>query len=169
LQSILIAIKGGVKMALGKKYVVQKSFRIDAKLERDLEYLSIKLGRPQNDLVNLSLEMLIHDNEAWFTENIIVDDFFPVFEGTCEDYEVEIGNVYVRIYTDMNSKDLDTVCVGNVKSDNGEIIDKWKNVYKDDPDEFDKIKDFLRQIALIHLCDKPEIIKPYLKDRLNYR
>ena len=43
-------------MPLPKKYVVQKSFRIDAKLEKDLEYLSNKLNRPQNELVNLSLE-----------------------------------------------------------------------------------------------------------------
>lgn len=156
-------------MALGKKYVVQKSFRIDSKLERDLEYLSDKLGRPQNDLVNLALEMLIHDNEEWFMENIIVDSFFPVFEGTCEDYEVEIGNVWVRIYTDTESGELDTICIGKIKSDDGGIIDEWKEVYKDDPDEFDSIKDFLRQIAIIHLCNKPEIIEPYLKDRLSYR
>lgn len=156
-------------MILGKKYVVQKSFRIDSKLERDLEYLSNKLSRPQNDLVNFALEMLIHDNKQWFAENILVDEFFPVFEGGCEDYEVEIGNVWVRIYTDTKSKDLDTICEGKIKSETGEIIDEWKNVYEDNPDEFDRIKDALRQIALIHLCDKPDIINPYLDNRLNYR
>lgn len=156
-------------MVLRKKYVVQKSFRIDAKLERDLEFLSGKLGRPQNDLVNLSLEMLIHDNKQWFSENIIVDEFFPVFEGTCEDYEVEIGNVWVRIYTDTSSQELNTVCEGKIKSDDGEIIDEWRNVYKDDPDEFDSIKNNLRQVALIHLFNKPEIMNKYLDNRLNYR
>lgn len=153
-------------MALGKKYVVQKSFRIDSKLERDLEFLSEKLERPQNDLVNIALEMLIQDNKAWFAENIIVDDFYPVFEGTCEDLDVEIGNVYVRIYTNEKSN---TICVVKIKSDNGEIIDECETEYEDEPEEFDKIKDFLRQTAIIHLINNSEIIEPYLKSRLNYR
>jgi predicted DNA-binding protein len=156
-------------MALGKKYVVQKSFRIDHKLERDLEYLSDKLNRPQNDLVNLSIEMLINENKEWFAENILVDSFHPVFEGSCEDFEVEIGNVWVRIYTDSKSEELNTICTCKVKNDTGEIIDEWNEIYKDDPEEFDSIKVLLRQIALIYLCDKPEIINPYLDNRLNYR
>jgi len=153
-------------MALSKKYVVQKSFRIDAKLERDLEQLSIKLGRPQNDLVNFSLELLMKDNRMWFAENIIVDNFYQFFEGSCEDLEKNIGNVYIRLY--VNEK-LKNVCEGKIKSDDGKIVDKWKHMYEDSSEALEEMKDYLKQMALIHLFNKTEVIDAYLETRLDYR
>ncbi len=40
---------------LSKKIIVQKSFRIEANMEKDLELLSQRLNRPQNELVNAAL------------------------------------------------------------------------------------------------------------------
>lgn len=58
---------------LGKKYTVQKSFRIDYRMSDDLEYLSKVLDRPQNDLVNIAVENLIFDNRQYFIEQILID------------------------------------------------------------------------------------------------
>lgn len=153
-------------MSLSKKYVVQKSFRIDAKLENDLELLAEKLGRTQNDLANLALEMLMQDNRVWFMENILVDSFYPIFEGSCEDYTVTIADVMIRIYVDKN---INIVCTGTVKNQDGTILDKWNNKYKDDDVSLDELKLSLRQLAISHLINNKEEMDKYLKTRLDYR
>ena len=64
---------------LSKKITVQKSFRIEANMENDLELLSQKLNRPQNELVNAALNQLLIDNMEWFVEDFLIDlcrDFF---------------------------------------------------------------------------------------------
>lgn len=166
MQSNLIAIKGGEKMALEKKYVVQKSFRIDAKLEKDLEALSVKLNRPQNDLANLALEMLMEDNKMWFAENILVDSCYEYFELNREKCHCEIGNVTVDLIV---NEDCSTTYSGKVCTDAGEILDEWSYIYEDEVNLDEKLKENLRQVALAHLFSKTEIIDKYLKQRLNYR
>lgn len=64
---------------LSKKLYVQKSFRIEANMESDLELLSQKLNRPQNELVNAALNQLMLDNMEWFAEDYLMElcaDFF---------------------------------------------------------------------------------------------
>lgn len=153
-------------MALEKKYVVQKSFRIDAKLEKDLEALSLKLNRPQNDLANLALEMLMEDNKMWFAENILIDGCYEYFELNREECHCEIGNVIIDLVV---NDDYSTTYSGKVISDNGDILDQWSYNYPDDVKLDEKIKDNLRQVALCHLFSNKDVIDKYLKQRLNYR
>lgn len=153
-------------MTLEKKYVVQKSFRIDAKLERDLEALSLKLNRPQNDLANLALEMLMEDNKMWFAENILIDGCYEYFELNREKCHCEIGNVIIDLIV---NDDCSTTYSGKVISDDGNILDEWSYSYPDSIELDDQLKDNLRQIALCHLFSNKEIIDKYLKQRLNYR
>ena len=48
--------KKGERMIVRKKYVVQKSFRIDQRLEYDMSLLAELTNRSQNDLVNAAIE-----------------------------------------------------------------------------------------------------------------
>lgn len=153
-------------MALEKKYVVQKSFRIDAKLEKDLEALSLKLNRPQNDLANLALEMLMEDNKMWFAENILVDGCYEYFELNRERCHCEIGNVIIDLIV---NEDCSTTYSGKVMSDDGSTLDEWSYNYPDSAELDDQLKDNLRQVALCHLLSNKEVIDKYLKQRLNYR
>lgn len=154
-------------MALEKKYVVQKSFRLDAKLEKDLEALSNKLNRTQNDLVNLALEMLMEDNKMWFAENILVDNCFDYFELNREKCHCEVGNIVIDIIV---NDDCSTTYYGKVLSlDDGSIVDEWTYIYQDKDGLDEQLKDSLRQVALRHLLSNKDVIEKYLKQRLNYR
>lgn len=153
-------------MALEKKYVVQKSFRIDAKLEKDLEALSNKLNRTQNDLANMALEMLMEDNRMWFAENILVDGCYEYFELNREKCHCEIGNVVVDLIV---NEDHSTTYSGKVYADDESVLDEWSYNYEDDVDLDEKLKENLRQVALAHLFSNAEVMDKYLKQRLNYR
>lgn len=60
---------------LDKKDVVQKSFRIAKQNDIWLGLLAIKLGRTQNELVNIAIKMLLDDNKKWFFEEFIESTF----------------------------------------------------------------------------------------------
>lgn len=54
---------------LQKKEIIQKSFRMDAKVDEALSKLAKILNCSQNDLVEIAVKKLIKDNELWFLEN----------------------------------------------------------------------------------------------------
>lgn len=60
---------------LEKKDVVQKSFRIHKQNDIWLSLLAVKLGRTQNELVNIAIKMLLDDNKLWFFESFIEATF----------------------------------------------------------------------------------------------
>ena len=53
--------KKGERMIVRKKYVVQKSFRIDQRLEYDMSLLAELTNRSQNELVNAAIEGFLQD------------------------------------------------------------------------------------------------------------
>ena len=52
---------------LSKKNIVQKSFRIEANLNSDLESLAKKLGCCQNDLFNKALSSYLYEQHNFYT------------------------------------------------------------------------------------------------------
>lgn len=78
-------------MALTKKEVVQKSYRIDKELEQSLEKLSKILNRSQNDLVNYALKLLFEDNKNWFFKDYIEEVAKELAYSSSEN-NVYIGN-----------------------------------------------------------------------------
>lgn len=60
---------------LEKKDVVQKSFRVHRQNDIWLGLLAAKLGRTQNELVNIAIKMLLEDNKKWFFEEFIKSVF----------------------------------------------------------------------------------------------
>ena len=60
---------------LEKKDLIQKSFRIDRKLDEALSELSKILNRSQNELIDYAIRLLIDQNKRWFAEGF-VDEFY---------------------------------------------------------------------------------------------
>lgn len=75
---------------LSKKYVVQKSFRIESGLESRLEFLAKKLNRPQNDLVNAALDELVSEHS-----DLLKDEFFDI---TLNSHEMQLLLVSVELH-----------------------------------------------------------------------
>ena len=68
---------------LEKKDLIQKSFRIDRKLDEALSELSKILNRSQNELIDYAIRLLIDQNKRWFAEGF-VDEFYNEMPGHCQ-------------------------------------------------------------------------------------
>ena len=62
-------------MFVRAKRQVQKSFRIDENVERDLGVLAKITERSQNELANVALEELLQDNKDYFLKVAILEHF----------------------------------------------------------------------------------------------
>jgi predicted DNA-binding protein len=153
-------------MALNKKYVVQKSFRIDANLENDLELLSNVLGRTQNDLVNYALELLMKDNKEWFANNMLVEQFIEYFEMGKEKnhYEDDILSIDIII-----NDDFTTTYTYQVKDKNYNGDKNYSSVYDDTDKEREYIKESLRGLCSELIMNSQDKIDRYCNTRLDYR
>jgi predicted DNA-binding protein len=153
-------------MALGKKYVVQKSFRIDSNLENDLGILSTVLGRPQNDLVNYALELLMKDNKQWFATNMLVEQFIEYFEMGKEKshYEDDVLSIDIVI-----NDDFSTTYSYQIKEENYNGDKYYSGIYDDTDLERERIKESLRVLCSELLMDTQEKIERYCNVRLDYR
>lgn len=148
---------------LRKKYTVQKSFRIDAQLSNDLEYLGNKLDRSQNDLMNFALEELINDNQAWFIEDIIVDNSRPFFD-TLNDFELKIDDM--RILYDTYPDNKYVIVTITVYKATGKCVLDVEKQYSFD--KLENLKNELREFAK-YLDIEGRDVQKYLKQRLDYK
>lgn len=153
-------------MSLPKKYVVQKSFRLDAKLEKDLEYLSDKLNRPQNELVNVALEDLMWENRQWFAEDVLIDSCCDYFVYDLPFSFCDISGVSVNIKKNDNGIATLSFCI---KDDNDNIITEGIEDFPDSPKQKEDIKFYLRSMATMYLLPYPEKLDSMLKERLGYQ
>ena len=149
---------------LRKKYVVQKSFRIDQQLSEDLETLAEILERPQNDLVNAALEKLMQENLPWFKNNIIIDYFYSFLTGGGEEETFEMDGVNVRM---SRPADLEGVKIEFSLSRDGQAIDSADYLYLGD--YMDQTVRKLRELATLYLDSESPNVQAALKDRTNYR
>ena len=144
---------------LRKKYIVQKSFRIDYQLSDDLEYLSYVLDRPQNDLVNIAIEALIFDNRQWFVGEILVNQCHPFFEED-KDVELTIDNLHILLQTMPEDK---YVCITySVYKDGKYIFDDDIEIFYKDKQE---VKDALKKWINVDGATMSKLII----ERLNYK
>lgn len=154
-------------MLARKKYVVQKSFRIDQRLEYDMCLLAELTHRSQNDLVNAAIDGFLQDNAEWILQNAIVEQFAPIFEYTGEDYEpvFKMGGVEVIISERDNGYYKVNIVIkrGTENSDNE--YEKYISVSDDDAEE--QLKKLLRYVGS-YINSESEDAKEYLKNRVNY-
>ena len=149
-------------MLIRKKYVVQKSFRVDQQVERDLGILARLTERSQNDLVNVAIMELLQDNKYYFLNVAILEHFERQIEDAQEELEpFEMGGLRVEIkYTD------DGVEVRNILSGNEGIVEDYTRIFESDiSDEFEE---YLISLG-IRIDSSAEDTLKYLADRTDYR
>lgn len=88
---------------LEKKDLIQKSFRIDRKLDEALSELSKILNRSQNELIDYAIRLLIDQNKRWFAEgfvdefyNEMVDELYKAKSEIIEDFECVLSLTIIK-------------------------------------------------------------------------
>ena len=152
-------------MLVRKKNVVQKSFRIDQRVEADIALLAELTNRSQNDLVNSAIEEFLKDNGQWFVNNVIVEHYLPIFEYTGDDYEpiFKLDGVTVEL------KDEDGFYnVHYIVTNRDKVVEDRRNkipIAMDNAEE--ELKERLRFIASFIDLDSADV-KEYIKERIDY-
>lgn len=146
-------------MALKKKYVVQKTFRLDQSLEHDLFLLAELTNRTQNELANNAIESYIQENKNWFATNMIVEHFSPIFECTGEDYSDIFQMQGLTVQVIWGSTFIIKIKV----TQNGKIVEEYEREYSDE----EELKEYLRYLTTFLDFEK-EDVQQYLSERLDY-
>lgn len=158
----IVAEREGVIKMLSKKINVQKSFRIEANMERDLELLSQKLNRPQNELVNAALNQLMLDNMEWFAEDFLIDLCADFFEKKVSELSIEIMGLRLRLQD--NGKNI----VFDYKIELSNFTENCSSGCLGNTDiGYGIVEKILKDIAVIIGHESREI-QEYLHNRFNY-
>lgn len=146
---------------LRKKYVVQKSVRLDARLAEDLEALSTMVERPQNELVNLALENLMRENKYWFAQNIAVEYFSNFLDGGEGTKALELQALTITLEKKADKKQIAASVVK--KDSSGKVVEQFQQKF-DNRDELEReLREWARYLELTSEMEN------YISHRLNYR
>lgn len=150
-------------MRVRKKYVVQKSFRIDEKVERDLGILAELTDRSQNDLVNVAITELLQDNKDYFLQVAVLEHFMEQMAIGLEKFEpFNMGGLYVEMkYTGSDGE----ISVRSVVNHDEGVDDYTKAFNSDISDDLEK---YLKDMY-IYIDINSEDVKSYLDSRVDYR
>ncbi len=147
---------------LSKKITVQKSFRIEANMENDLEMLAQKLNRPQNELVNAALNQLMLDNMEWFVEDFLIDLCESFLEHKVSELDISITGLQIHII------DTGERITGEYHIDLPGFTENCNNmVLVNDEVGYAILEKELKAIALKIGAEAPEI-QEYLHNRFGY-
>ena len=150
-------------MRIRAKKQVQKSFRLDERIERDLGILAAMTERSQNDLVNIALSELLQDNKEYFLKIAIREHF---------ENQIRIGVkrlepfIMSRVKVDAKYIDDDKVEIQySFKDKNGNYDEPTSKIYVNDScREFKADLEGLGYFLEINDDDVHE----YLKQRTDY-
>ena len=147
---------------LSKKITVQKSFRIEANMENDLEMLAQKLNRPQNELVNAALNQLMLDNMEWFVEDFLIDLCKSFLEKKVSELDISITGLRIHII------DTGERITGEYHIEMPNFTENCSNMLlTNDEVGYAILKNDLKSIALKIGAEAPEI-QEYLHNRFGY-
>lgn len=147
---------------LSKKITVQKSFRIEANMENDLEMLAQKLNRPQNELVNAALNQLMLDNMGWFVEDFLIDLCESFLEKKVSELDISITGLRIHII------DTGERITGEYHIEMPNFTENCSNMFlTNDEVGYAILKKDLKSIALKIGAEAPEI-QEYLHNRFGY-
>lgn len=150
-------------MLVKKRYMVQKSFRLDQDVERDLAKLAEIVEKSQNELVNAAIVEMLQDNKFHFLGIAVYEHFM---------YEIEDGK-----------EELSTFELGGLKvdisfSDSGKVLVRYiwtvdNEVAEDITKEFDSIgsdefEDYLKRLGDF-ISESSDDSKDYIDRRMDYR
>lgn len=144
-------------MLVRTKRQVQKSFRIDEDVERDLGVLAKITERSQNDLANVALEELLQDNKYHFLKVVILEHFEREIENAEEIKPFEMGGLRVEMsYTEERRVKV-------------RFITKFEDYEREfESDICDEIEKYFMELSL-HIDNESEDVLNYLNERTDYR
>lgn len=106
---------------LEKKDVVQKSFRIHKQNDIWLGLLALKLGRTQNELINIAIKMLLDDNKRWFFEIFIEATFREAISENGISVKVRLGDIEVEVFPiNLTNKNAAVLNIKYFEDDSGD-------------------------------------------------
>ena len=145
-------------MFVRAKRQVQKSFRIDENVERDLGVLAKITERSQNELANVALEELLQDNKDYFLKVAILEHFsneIEIAEDNLAPFEMGVLRVEVS-YTD--DKKVKVRAVDQAEDNSREF----------ESDVCNEFENYLLELS-IYIDRNAEDTKKYLNGRTDYR
>lgn len=152
-------------MLVRKKYLVQKSFRIDRDLESDLSILAEVTNRSQNDLVNNAIQSFLIENGIWFLEYALVEHYSGIIELTGGEYDpiFKMGGLTVELFNENGFYKIHYTLEENKKI----VEDYTKEISVSSDDAETELKEYLIFLSQ-HIDSKSEDAKRYLNERLDY-
>ena len=150
-------------MLVRNKKQVQKSFRIDEDVERDLGLLSQITGRSQNELANVALEELLQDNSIHFLNIAILEHYESEVENADEIAPFILGGLEVQFTPVDGTSEIE---ITSIVRDGEKELDKYtKRINECNGNE---LENYLMSLSM-YIDVKAEDTVQYLKDRTDYR
>lgn len=149
-------------MYVRKKYMVQKSFRLDEQVEKDISVLAQLTERSQNELVNCAISEFLQDNKEHFLTVAILEHFdIQINNGSEPMDDFEMGGLTVRMKYIEDGK----VEVYSFNTIDGKIVDENTSVFESDICE--ELERWLKNLSL-YIDRDSEDVKEYLERRTDY-
>lgn len=145
---------------LDKKEVVQKSLRIDSKLDEALTELATILNRSQNELIEHAIRNLIMENQVWFADDFVkeyydkIHSLYSAFEENILSYKL------VYIPYDFTSKSGGILVLKKLENGNDyETVREFD--IGNNPGSPTRLKKGLAEIIRIMIATHPELKEKY--------
>lgn len=149
-------------MYVRKKYMVQKSFRLDEQVEKDISTLAQLTDRSQNELVNCAISEFLHDNKWHFLTVAILEHFdVQINNGSEPMDDFEMGSLTVK----MRYLENDKVEVYSFNTFDGKITNENTSVFESDISK--ELEKWLKNLSL-YIDRDSEDVKDYLENRTDY-
>lgn len=149
-------------MYVRKKYMVQKSFRLDEQVEKDISILAQLTERSQNELVNCAISEFLQDNKNHFLTVAILEHFeWQINNGSATMDDFNMGGLTVR----MRYVEDDKIEVYSFNTIDGKVTNENTSVFESDI--CNELDEWLKNLSLYIERDS-EDVKKYLDGRTDY-
>ena len=146
---------------LEKKDMVQKSFRVDRKVDEALSKLAEILNRSQNELVDYALRKIISENRQWFAGKFVGEYYDKISPNMYTPYTEAIEQLELVFQPyDFRTNEGAFVILREKIGDDG-IEELYRCNVGNSPSTNSRIMDALGEIGRIIGKRYPELAKKY--------
>ena len=146
---------------LERKHIVQKSFRIDRKLDIALAELSEILNRSQNELIDHAIRLLIRENKKWFSDKFVNEYFEKIVPNLYEPYCEIINNTQLIFQPYDFSKGEGAFLILNEIGEDGTMKEIYRCNVHNYPGTHSEIANALAEVGKILGKKYPGLQKKY--------
>lgn len=149
-------------MYVRKKYIVQKSFRLDEDVEKDIATLARLTDKSQNELVNCAIAEFLQDNKEHFLKTAIIEHFdWQIDNGSEPMEDFEMGGLTVKMKYVEDYK-VEVYSFNNI---NGRIVNECTRIFEGDICK--ELNEYLENL-FVQIDRDSEDVKKYLENRTDY-